>query len=159
MPSNTIRLCLTISKHTSDSEIQHMVYATVCTLSFFIMMWQKFISLVSSRSFHWHWGHIIVPVYLKRSWNVNTPHESIKIKPWASCHMRKIAGAHAPGMAGRCSAPLRVSNPDMHHGTCVTHVPWCTPGSLTSGFLWSRRRGKTFPAFPAHAQPAVLRIW
>ena len=34
-----------------------------------------------------------------------------------------------------------VSNPDMHHGTCVTHVPWCMPRSLTStsGFLWSRR--------------------
>ena len=27
-------------------------------------------------------------------------------------------------------------------GTCVTHVPWCMPASLTSGFLWSRWRGK-----------------
>ena len=26
----------------------------------------------------------------------------------------------------------------------VTHVPWCMPGSLTSGFLWSRWRGKRF---------------
>ena len=26
--------------------------------------------------------------------------------------------------------------------TCVTHVPWCMPGSLTSDFLWSRWRGK-----------------
>ena len=25
----------------------------------------------------------------------------------------------------------------MHHDTCVTHVPWCMPGSLTSSFLWS----------------------
>ena len=32
------------------------------------------------------------------------------------------------------------SDPDMHHGTCVTHVPWCMPGSLTSGFLWRRWR-------------------
>ena len=47
----------------------------------------------------------------------------------------------------------------MHHGTCVTHVPWRMPGSLTSGFLWIRRVGKTFPAFPSHAQPAILRIW
>ena len=30
----------------------------------------------------------------------------------------------------------------MHHGTCVTHVPWCMLGSLTSSFLWSRWRGK-----------------
>ena len=26
-----------------------------------------------------------------------------------------------------------VSNPVMHHGTCVTHVPWCMSGSLTRG--------------------------
>ena len=54
----------------------------------------------------------------------------------------KLLVAHAPGMPGTFSAPLRISDPDMHHGTCVTHVPWCMPGSLTSGFLWSRWRGK-----------------
>ena len=59
--------------------------------------------------------------------------------PWASYQIRKIAGAHAPGTF---SPPPRVSDPDMHHGTCVMHVPWCMPGSLTSGFLWSLRRGK-----------------
>ena len=63
------------------------------------------------------------------------------------------------GMRGTFSPPPRVSDPDMHHGTCVMHVPWCMPGSPTSGFLWSRRRGETFPAFPAHAQPGILRIW
>ena len=46
-----------------------------------------------------------------------------------------------------------VSEPGMHHGTCVTHVPWCMSGSLTRG------GGKTFPAFPAHARPAILCIW
>ena len=75
---------------------------------------------------------------------------------WASYQIRKIAGAHAPG---KFSPPPRVNDPGMHHGTCVTHVPWCMPGSLTNDFLWSRRRGKTFPAFPAHAQTAILRIW
>ena len=35
-----------------------------------------------------------------------------------------------------------ISDPDMHPGTCVTHVPLCMPGSLTSGFLWSRWRGE-----------------
>ena len=74
-------------------------------------------------------------------------------RQWASCQIRKIAGAHAPGMPGTFSPRPQVSDPDMHHGTCVTHVPWCMPGSLTSGFLWNRRRGKTFPAFPAHAHP------
>ena len=78
---------------------------------------------------------------------------------WASCQIRKIAGAHAPGMPGTFSPPSQVSDPDMHHGTCVTHVPWCMPGLLTSGFLRNRRWEKTFPAFPAHAQTAILRIW
>ena len=38
--------------------------------------------------------------------------------------------------------PPRVSDPDIHHGTCVTHMPWCMLGSLTSDFLWSRWRKK-----------------
>ena len=71
----------------------------------------------------------------------------------------KLGVAHAPGMPGTFSPPTLVRDPDMHHGTCVTHVSWCMPGSLTGGFLWSRWRGKTFPAFPAHAQPTILRIW
>ena len=47
-----------------------------------------------------------------------------------------------------------VSDPCMHHGTCMTHAPWCTSGSLSRG-----GGKKTFPAFPAHAQPASLLIW
>ena len=45
-------------------------------------------------------------------------------------------------MPGTFSPPPWVREPNMHHGTCVTYVPWCMPGSLTSGFLWSRWRGK-----------------
>ena len=57
----------------------------------------------------------------------------------ASYQIHKIAGCACAGNAGNVSPPSRVSDPDMHHhGTCVTHVPWCMPGSLTSGFLiWS----------------------
>ena len=45
-------------------------------------------------------------------------------------------------MPGTFSPPPWVSDPDMHHGTCVTHVSWCMPGSMISCFLWSRWRGK-----------------
>ena len=96
------------------------------------------------------------------SWPVNDTSQWC-LKPvstqWASCQIRKIAGAHAPGMPGTFSPSPQVSDPGVHHGTCVTHVPWCMPGSLTNGSLWNRRRGETFPAFPAHAPPAILRIW
>ena len=61
---------------------------------------------------------------------------------WTSYQKRKIAGCSCTGNAGNVSPPQRVSDPDMHHGTCVTHVPWCMPGSLTSDFRWSRWRGK-----------------
>ena len=72
----------------------------------------------------------------------------------------KLMAAHAPGMPGTFSPSPRVSDPDKQHGTCVTHVPWCIPVSLTSGFLWSRWREKcSLPALPAHGQPATLRIW
>ena len=54
----------------------------------------------------------------------------------------KLRVAHAPGMPGTFSPPQRFSDLDMNHGTCVTHVPWCMPGSIFSGFLWSWWRGK-----------------
>ena len=62
--------------------------------------------------------------------------------PWASCQVHKIAGCACAGNAGTFSPAPRVSYPDTHHGTCVTHVPRYMPGSLISGFLWSRWRGK-----------------
>ena len=54
----------------------------------------------------------------------------------------KLRVVHARGMSGTFPPPLRASDPDMHHGTCLTHVPWCMPGSLTRGILNSRWRGK-----------------
>ena len=54
----------------------------------------------------------------------------------------KFRVAHAPGMPGTFSPPPRDSDPDIQYGTCLTHVPWCMPGPLTSDFLWKRWRGK-----------------
>ena len=64
------------------------------------------------------------------------------VSNWPLARYVKLGVTHAPGMSGTFSPPLPVSDPDMHHGTCVTHVPWCIPGSLTSGLLWSRWMGK-----------------
>ena len=68
--------------------------------------------------------------------------KKVLMAPWTSCQIRKSRVAHAPGMPGTFSPPPRTSDPDMHQGTCVTHVPWCMPGSLIIDFLWSRWRGK-----------------
>ena len=47
----------------------------------------------------------------------------------------------------------RHRDPDMHHDRCMTHVPWCMPGSLTIGFLWSRWRGKRYRHFRRMLNP------
>ena len=71
---------------------------------------------------------------------------AIRITPehisWASSRYVKLRVAHAPGMPGTFSPPPRISDLDMHHGTCDTHELWCIPGSLTSGFPWSGWLGK-----------------
>ena len=78
---------------------------------------------------------------------------------WASYQIRKIAGCACAGNAGNVFPRRRfrrkplVSDPGMHHGTCVTHVPWCMPGSLTCG------DGENVPGIPSACAPAILRIW
>ena len=63
----------------------------------------------------------------------------------------KLRVAHAPGMPGTFPPPPRISDPDMHH---VMHA-----GIANLRFPLMSVAGKTFPAFPVHAQPAILRIW
>ena len=77
----------------------------------------------------------------------------------ASCQIHKIAICACAGNAGNVFPHRRfrrkplVSDPGMHHGTCVTHVPWCMSGSLTCG------DGENVPSIPGACAPAILRIW
>ena len=48
-----------------------------------------------------------------------------------------MPGTFSPPPASK--EPL-VSDPGMHHGTCVTHMPWCMSGSLTRGGGGKRSR-------------------
>ena len=86
----------------------------------------------------WHIHNRMYTVYPMK---YTQPH-SISYGPLARYVKLLSRVAYAPGMPGTFSPPPRVSDPDIHHGTCVTHVPWCMSGSLTSGFLGSRRWGK-----------------
>ena len=87
---------------------------------------------------------------------------------WPLTRYLKLLVALAPGMSGTFSPPSRVSDPYMHHDSCVKHVPWCMPGSVTSSFLWSRWRGKRSrhsqrmrnPQFYASGEtPILVRFW
>ena len=78
--------------------------------------------------------------------------------PWAYYQIRKIAGCACAGNAGNVFPRGRLqrkpvaSDPGMHHGTCVTHVPWCMSGSLTRGC------GENVPGIRSACAPAILRI-
>ena len=78
---------------------------------------------------------------------------------WASCQIRKTAGCACVGNAGNVSPHHRfqrkppVSDPGMHHGTCVAHVPWCMSRSLIRG------DGENVPSIPGACPPTILRIW
>ena len=61
-----------------------------------------------------------------------------RITKWASCQIPKNSGCACAGNTRTFPQPPRFSDPDMHHCTCLKHVPWCMSGSLTSDFLWRR---------------------
>ena len=100
------------------------------------------------------------PMFLFKDiyWNVNVLC-SCGSHQWASYQIRKIAGCACAGNAGNVFPRRRfqrkplVSDPGMHHGTCVTHVPWCMSGSLTCG------DGENVPGIPGACAPVILRIW
>ena len=96
---------------------------------------------------------VILPFRCRFMWHIHHCY------PWASYQIRKIAGCACARNAGNVFPHCRfqrkplVSDPGMHHGTCVTHVPWCMSGSLTCG------DGENVPGIPGACAPAILRIW
>ena len=105
-------------------------------------------------------GRLLLWAACTRHWRINMIcTNSDRIVSWASCQIRKIAGCACAGNAGNvftCHRLQRkpvVGDPCMHHGTCVTHVPWYMSGSLTRG------GGENVPDIPGARAPAILRIW
>ena len=76
-----------------------------------------------------------------RAWLLGSPGLQ---QPWHGPLTRYVKWlvAHAPGMRHRLQRTPLVNDHGMHHGTCVTHVPWCVSGSLTSG------GGENVPGIP-----------
>ena len=115
-------------------------------------MWMQLISLIDSHLYN-HSGTAHAASL------INISMTTLPIAAWASYQIRKIAGCACAGNAGNVSPRRRfqrkpqVSDPGMHHGTCVTHVPWCMSGSLTCG------DGESVPSIPGACALAILRIW
>ena len=78
---------------------------------------------------------------------------------WGSYQIRNIAGCACAGNAGNVFPRRRllrkplVSDPDMHHDTCLTHVPWCMSGSLAAVGR------ENVSGIPGACAPANFRIW
>ena len=128
------------------TQIYHMVYVKAPNESSILTYKKHQIDADLTLSTHWNVpNNYIVTIQLSIS--------------WASYQIGKIAGCACAGNAGIVSPRRRfqrrplVSDPGMHHGTCVTHVPWCMSGSLTCG------HGENVPGIPGTCAPAILRIW
>ena len=76
---------------------------------------------------------------------------------WASYQIRKFADCACAGNAGNVF-PASAGWRSRHASRHVRDVRAVMSASLTSGFF-EVSGGKNFPAFTAHAQPAILRIW
>ena len=93
---------------------------TCCVKPSFTFLWPLYFILCIICEAETPWGH-----------GMQSSHV-----PWASYQIRKIAGCTCAGNVSphrRLQRKPLVSDPGMHHGTCVTHVPWCVSGSLARG--------------------------
>ena len=114
-----------------------------CIISFnlnFIMQLKQFYYIatkVSSRKKCYYFGDL--PDCWSWEWNVMGEICQYSCTGFLCGHRYvKMRVAHAPGMRWRFTRHLLqrkplVSDPGRHHGTSVTHVPWCMSGSLTRG--------------------------
>ena len=107
---------------------------------FHIYIYMQGVTHISTRSRCWGF------VKCSMSARIPSPYNGSNHGPLA--RYVKLQVGHAPGIPGTFSLPPLIFAPDMHHGTCVTHVSWCMPGSLTSSFLWSQWPGKNVPSIP-----------
>ena len=63
------------------------------------------------------------------SWKQRTAHGPLARYVNCGLRMHRECQERLPGH--RRQRITLVNEPGMHHGTCVTHVPWCMSGSLT----------------------------
>ena len=67
-----------------------------------------------------------------------------------NCRLRMRRECRERFLRHRLQRKPLVSDPGMHHGTCVKHAPWCMSGSLASG------GGENFPGAGATHNFAYL---
>ena len=117
---------------------------------------------ISQNTPHWNWNlHICVPkkVMYCGIWDRRIADQTLYIDHGSLTRYVNLWVAHAPGMPGTFSPPptskdtasYRSQHASRHvrDARAVMHVGIANPVGAR----------KAFPAFPAHAQHATLRIW
>ena len=136
-----VHLCIRVSAHTLI-----LRYCIALALYHLICGNWEYVSAVKflQRIFQW-------PYLIHR--RLQTPYGNIALgthwlRQWASyqirinCGLRLRLECRERFPRHRSQRKPLVSDPDMYHGMCVTHVPWCMSDSLTSG------GGKNVPGIP-----------
>ena len=82
-------------------------------------------------------------VALSLIWNQRTLVSPLSARYGSLTRYVKLWVAHAPGMPGTISPPPRVSDPHIHHGRCVTQVPWCRDHKIAVSFEVGSRENVT----------------
>ena len=118
-----------VVRQEAESFVKYIPGNMYCGNVCFVLLWCWY---------HKIWSRLMLLVY-QYTWGLPHWHWRKTIANGPLTRYAKLWVAHAPGTF---SPTPRVSDLNMHHGTCVTHLPWCMQGLPTSGFLWSQWRGK-----------------
>ena len=116
--------------------LQNIRWKFACALP---LLWISALSIISGSI------HIFCPFFIchnnilifiateSQSWSIRQFSSMDLLPDTQNCGMRMRRECREPFSRHRLQKKPLVSVPGKHHGTCVTHVPWCISGSLTCG--------------------------
>ena len=114
----------------SSIKIRLLTFLSECALAMWSLSYRLCVLNISS----YHLIYLFNESLIAQSHILHTQYYFVVVSHGPLAGYVKLRVSHAPGMPGTFSPPPQISNPDMPHGTCVTHVPRCMSGSLTIGF-------------------------
>ena len=116
-----------------------------------LMSWRSK-ELVHLQLLYWHSYHGIFQLQHQRTRTINTSNMDL-LQDTSNCTLRMRRECRERFPHHRLQKKPLVSDHDMHHGTCATHVPWCMLGLLTRG------GGENVPGIPGACATPNFTIW
>ena len=138
-----------------------LIYFNKVSTAMFCFKWSVPIIKSRGREFPHQYWHPIIELFTH--WLSRFDRVMISVDYGSLARYVKLRVAHATVMPGTFPRHRGLAFP-----TCTTARAWCTcrdaravmhAGIANWQYSLKSVAGKTFPAFPAHAQPANLHIW